>query len=390
MIVDISYLSKEYLVMLTSGEIKSPTSDNTEEILPLSSNGLIPQYAQITNDLKQQILVGKLLPGSKLPTEAELSRLYGTSRITIRRVLQELQQQNLIIGHQGKGTFVNNSETARSLNVLFIHSNESDASYPYTSLILDGLHKFGQKSSPMLRIELVSMPAPDNQSPDDTRIEELVRYGQCSGVITMPRIRPEAMQRLTQSGIPVVMIGGLHYLKAPKDVILVGSDVEAVSNMHFKHLKSIGRTRIGAIIGNIRHSSMVYSRLSQSASRVGLKFEPAQFDVSDWGINSGTSAIERLLQRIPDLDAVFAADDLIALGILHYLWKQGIRVPEDIAVLGNGNQLGEHSHSGLSTIDLHLRQQGFLSGEYLLRRISGLPVKRLNLIPPTLLRRSTT
>lgn len=337
-----------------------------------------------------QIHTGKFLPGAKLPTEAELSRLYGTSKITVRRALQELASQNLIIGHQGKGTFVNASEVARAINVLFIHSNESDISYPYTSLILNGLNKFSQNSSPHLRIELQGMPAPEHQSPDDTRIEELVQYGQCSGVITMPRIRPEAMARLIQKGIPVVMIGGAHYLKTPQEVVLVGTNLPTTKDVVFQHFKKDNRKKIGVITGNLFGGSFLYNSIQETTRRLEIPFNPNQFEVTEWGANGGAQAMQRLLERVPDLDAVFAADDLLALGALQTLWKRGISVPNQIAIIGSGNQLGEHSHSGLSTLDILLREQGRLAGECLLRRISGLPVRRENFIDPLLIHRETT
>jgi DNA-binding GntR family transcriptional regulator len=57
-------------------------------------------------DLKEQIVSGRLCPGDRLPSEAELTRRFGVSRVVIRRALLILHEQGLIVRIKGKGTFV--------------------------------------------------------------------------------------------------------------------------------------------------------------------------------------------------------------------------------------------------------------------------------------------
>jgi len=68
--------------------------------------GGIPLYYQIMRDLKEQIVSGRLCPGDQLPSEAELTRHFGVSRVVIRRALLILHEQGLIVKIKGKGTFV--------------------------------------------------------------------------------------------------------------------------------------------------------------------------------------------------------------------------------------------------------------------------------------------
>lgn len=75
-------------------------------------------YQQITEQLREQILIGALAPEAKLPSESELSRRFQVSRITVRQALAELQKSGLIYSLQGKGTFVAKPKTFQDVTQL--------------------------------------------------------------------------------------------------------------------------------------------------------------------------------------------------------------------------------------------------------------------------------
>ncbi|HWL51933.1 MAG TPA: GntR family transcriptional regulator [Chthoniobacteraceae bacterium] len=348
-----------------------------------------PKHIAIAHALSQKIASREWLPGAKLPTEAVMMEDFGVSRLTMRRALQTLMQDGLIVGHQGKGTYVNTSRAALALNVLFVHSNANGIKYPYTSLILDGIREFAQDRALLFRIEMIGMPELLQQSPSDTTIEELVSFGKCDGVIALPRIHPDAVGRLLQRGIPVVIIGEPH-LQYPDGVIRVAMEPSPVIAMAFRHLGKMGRKTIGVIGTELPDRVYSYESISHEVCQLGMELPPTQFEVATWGINGGERAMERLLARNPGLDAVFASEDLQALGALHALWKRGVKVPEEIAVIGCGNMLGDYSHSGLSTIDMKLTRHGILAAELLHHRLEGKAVQPLHLLQPQFLDRATT
>lgn len=74
--------------------------------LTIDRNSHVSMYVQIANNLEEAILSGKLKPGQKLPTEAELMNTYDVSRITARMAVQDLHEKELVVRKQGKGTFV--------------------------------------------------------------------------------------------------------------------------------------------------------------------------------------------------------------------------------------------------------------------------------------------
>ncbi len=73
----------------------------------------IPLYYQLENLLREKILSGAFAPGDRLPTENDLIRQYGVSRITVRQALTALAGEGLIERKQGRGTFVTERKTKR-------------------------------------------------------------------------------------------------------------------------------------------------------------------------------------------------------------------------------------------------------------------------------------
>ncbi len=77
------------------------------------SNG-IPYYIQISDELRSNIQIEKWQEGEKIPTEMELCEIYHVSRITIRKAIDELVKDNLLVRKRAKGTFVKKSEVDSS------------------------------------------------------------------------------------------------------------------------------------------------------------------------------------------------------------------------------------------------------------------------------------
>jgi GntR family transcriptional regulator len=73
--------------------------------LPITP-GMLPKYRQLLNILRAQIVSGQIAPGDRLPTEEELSALYGLSRGTVRRAVEQLEAERLIHTEHGIGSFV--------------------------------------------------------------------------------------------------------------------------------------------------------------------------------------------------------------------------------------------------------------------------------------------
>lgn len=87
---------------MTSGSGTDPTNKNE----PLAADLPQPLYVQLRERLRAQILDGTLQPLQRLPSEHEMVRQHGVSRITVRQALDDLQSQGLVVKVHGKGSFV--------------------------------------------------------------------------------------------------------------------------------------------------------------------------------------------------------------------------------------------------------------------------------------------
>src|SRR5688500_6480072 len=67
---------------------------------------VVPLYYQVQHTISQRISRGEYAPGTQLPSESELSRELGVSRVTVREALRVLAQENVLVKVQGRGTFV--------------------------------------------------------------------------------------------------------------------------------------------------------------------------------------------------------------------------------------------------------------------------------------------
>ena len=303
--------------------------------------------------------------------------------------MQELASEGLLVGHKGRGTFVNAAPFATALNILFVHASESPVTYPYTYLLMDGMQQY-RNSGQVFRLELMPLAEPFLQSPDDSTIEDMVKHGRIDGVITLPRIRTEQLERLVAQKVPVVQVGGTQFLKPPAGITAIDVGPRRAIDLALEHLRDIGRRNVGLLGTRLTGAAFKKAAVKEAMRSAGLPFKESYFELADWGINGGKDAAEQLLSRCPDIDAIVAADDLQGVGVLQAVAESGRQVPDDIAVVGLGNLLGEHSHSKLTTVDIRIGEQGRRAMQYLHAMVRQQPVESLNLIDPILIRRETT
>jgi DNA-binding LacI/PurR family transcriptional regulator len=140
------------------------------------------------------------------------------------------------------------------------------------------------------------------------------------------------------------------------------------------HLVARGRKRIATISGP-RDMGAGQDRLAgyrAALAAAGLEENPALVVEGDFSEVSGVQAMRALLACHADLDAVFAANDLMAIGALRALRDAGRRVPEEIAVVGfDDSPLSRVTEPPLSTVRQPVDEMGREMAEMLLRLISG-------------------
>ncbi|GIJ07535.1 LacI family DNA-binding transcriptional regulator [Micromonospora andamanensis] len=192
--------------------------------------------------------------------------------------------------------------------------------------------------------------------------------------------------RLAALGIPVVCSGRpLDGADVPYiDVDQVGGVTLAV-----RHLIDSGRRRIATIAGP---QDMVagIERLAGYRDTVLAAGLPEMVAVGDFTRESGAAAMRELLAAHPDLDAVFAASDLMAHAALRTLREAGRRVPEDVAVIGFDDiETAAYTDPPLTTVRQPIVELGRQGTRLLLRLAAGEQVEPALILPTELIIRES-
>lgn len=221
------------------------------------------------------------------------------------------------------------------------------------------------------------------------RLADYVRGGHVDGVLLASMHGGDPLpQTLIQSGVPTVVggrpdhpVAGLTYV----DVDNLGGGQLAT-----ERLISAGRRKIATIAGPPDMTAAAdrltgYHRALSGAGGVAGPLAYGRFTRL-----SGEAAMAELLERGPELDAVFVANDLMAIGALRVLRGAGRRVPDDVAVVGYDDiELAQHTEPALTTVRQPIVDQARTMTELLLAQINGSPIGDPVVLPTELIARDS-
>lgn len=160
-----------------------------------------------------------------------------------------------------------------------------------------------------------------------------------------------------------------------------------------QHLIQLGRKRIAHITGPERFAAVRERRAGWRSvlDEVGLEL-PLSFALSGpWSEAWGREAVNSLLDKGLKPDAIFCGSDQIARGVADALREGGVRVPEDIALVGYDNWeiIAAATRPGLTTIDMNMRELGRQAALKLLDLIEGKPHQGVQRLPCSLVVRAS-
>jgi len=201
-------------------------------------------------------------------------------------------------------------------------------------------------------------------------------------------IAGEPGHRFDPLGIPTVLQGNrLHDVEG---VDRVAADEPLGVRLIMRHLRQRGHSRIGHVTGS---GGSARIRLDAYLSSIAAGEEPRYAgEGNDTNEEGGYLGTLELLDRHPDVTAVFAANDTMALGARAALRERGLEVPGDVALAGyDDSLLAQARFLDLTTIDARGRDVGRACGEVLLRRLADPNKEPESIVIPTrLVVRSST
>ncbi|WP_018682982.1 LacI family DNA-binding transcriptional regulator [Actinokineospora enzanensis] len=309
------------------------------------------------------------------PTLEEVARAAGVSRSTVSRVINNLpgvsKRAKVAVDRAiAELRYVPNQAarnlvTRRTNSIALVVSEHGDRVFgdPFFANILRGVYA-GMAGS---RRQLVLLM---DQARDDSTLADYLCAGHVDGAIVVSlHGRDPLPGRLLDAGLPAVLVGRP---LADVPVPYVDSDNMTGGLTAARHLVAAGRGRIATIAGP---ADMAVGIDRLVGWRRGMDEAGHGTDLvahSDFSIEGGAAAMAELLAAHPDLDAVFAAADIIAVGALRTLAEQGRRVPEDVALVGfDDSVLATTAVPQLTTIRQDVEELGRTTTARLLAQLAG-------------------
>jgi len=225
------------------------------------------------------------------------------------------------------------------------------------------------------------------------QIEELRSRGVDGLIITSAHVEDPKVAELAEEGFPVVLVN--RRVLRPDlrgKVDFVGVDNRKGAMEAVEHLLRMGHRRVGIISGR-RESSVTRERLEgakEAFRRHGLQLKEEWVVEGYFQRASAYEAAQRLLQLEERPTAIFAMGDYMAFGVYDAALQLGLRVPEDLALVGfNDIDFSSMRAVGLTTVHHSIARMGELAVEVLLERIGGRPPGRVVILEPRLVIRSS-
>lgn len=323
-------------------------------------------YVHVLEEIRKKIINGEFPVDQPLPTQKEFAHIFNTSEITSRRALTELANEGYILRVRGKGSFVKNAANDSSVNLLQI--KRIYFVYPETSLqvlthrfyqdLMDGIYEASKEKD--LQFLTLNMGKYD-QLPDDKE----------AGFIVLPHVQGsqeisiKTLEAWKNEGRKIVTVHFFYpHLKIPYVVInnITGGYLAT------QHLISHGHEKIGIILTGKsfmdinQEFSLRMEGYKSALLQHQIKFDTSYIYVAEGNYETeemGYKGMKALLSLKEPPTAVFATSDYKALGAIQAAIDSGLKVPEDISIIGFDDiSLSKYSTPPLTTINQNAKHLG--------------------------------
>jgi GntR family transcriptional regulator of arabinose operon len=329
------------------------------------------KYYVIMEQLKEDILSGKIKPRDKIQSENELAMKYNVSRQTVRKALAILINDGYIKSEHGRGTYCvdRRAYSKKSRNIAVITTYISDYIFPRLIQGIDNVLTENDYS-------IILKNTANSRKREILCLEDILTKD-IDGLIIEPS-KSEILYKdigiydtLDKMGIPYVFIQGIYKQMKNKPYVIM-DDVKG-TYLLTKYLIELGHKDIIGIFkaddtqGTFRHKGYV-----KALQEAGMKYEPDNviwFHTEDRSIKPA-EAISLFIDEKKKMDAIVCYNDMIAYEVIDILNKCGINIPEEISVTGYDNLIiGNGNTIKLTTISHPKEKLGEIAAKLLLELI---------------------
>jgi GntR family transcriptional regulator of arabinose operon len=304
---------------------------------PEQTNGQ-PKYVRIMESLRSDLTSGQYRTGARLPSEAELVRKFGVSRMTVIKAIRQLQQEGLLVRRTGSGTFAASGREGegRVFGLLIPDLGQTEIFEPICH---------GMVRTPSAKTHSLlwghSLATTEHKEEEAESLCRRYIEQKVAGVFFAPvefspqreAVNRKILKALDNAGIPVILLDrtGLPYpARSPYD--LVGIDNRRAGYIVTDHLLRQGAKQI-AFLAREGSAETVDDRivgyrealLAHGIKR--LKDLVVRADATD-------ASLLKSLVKGQKIDAFVCANDLTAANLMQTLIGLGIRIPEEVRIVG--------------------------------------------------------
>jgi LacI family transcriptional regulator len=241
-------------------------------------------------------------------------------------------------------------------------------------------------------MRIVLCPTLHQHEREVSLLERLMGGTTDGALLLLPTESTEELRALQRQGFPFVVLDPRD--PVPEGVPVVSAAHAAGAKEATEHLLSLGHRRIGAITGEVGWSATEERLLGFRAALSGYDLlpDPSLIEAADWQITGGYEAAVKLLSRPDRPTAVFAFNDNMAVGVFHAARLYGLRVPEDLSIVGFDDlEEAQIVDPQLTTVRQPLAELGRMGASLLMRLIDRqrLDAVRVELATKLIVRGST-
>ncbi len=345
----------------------------------MNSKVFAPVYRQITDLIRSQIREGDFQPGQTIESERVLAKRLNVARMTVVRAIRDLIENGVLYRLPGRrGTFVKSdlsclhaagtvTKQKSTVGLCFLDVYRSN--HPFFSKLIKATGEECLKNN--LSFTVYSVRAGDIFYQRDEAIMQAIREGNLRGLLLAGRMDIGDMCGLRKLGIPYIWVN--HEIPGENIPTVLIDYAEGAFGM-MDYLMRQGHTRVALLMGTT-HNRASYESLV--GYKLGLRSAGITLDENlvmrgYFDEESGYRMAKELLALKRRPTAIFAVDDLIACGAIKAAHELGLRVPDDISVVGCGNLVSEYAMApGLTTLDIHLAKLTGVAFDQLNRMCAG-------------------
>jgi len=290
----------------------------------------LPKYYQLKEYLKEMILTGKIASGEQLPSENSLVQQFNMSRHTIRQAMKELELEGWIYRKQGKGTFCAFREKRWTIAVITTYVSD----YIFPSIIREIENVLSAKGCTLI------LANTDNNKKKEAQCLKKLLEIDIDGFIIEPtksaleNVNSNYFSELEKKRVPYLM---LHAVYPELDPAYIMMDDEMGGYLATKYLLQLGHRMIAGIfksddIQGVKRQKGFMTALNE----YGIKLEPGLLGnyETEQMYSYPYQFTCRILEGSPRPTAIVCYNDQIAMQVLHAIRDRGLKVPEDISIVG--------------------------------------------------------